>query len=357
MPALRARPRVLRLNAKKGACDDEPQGAESVPCPLRRPAQRRRPLIADAAPADWDLIRTFLAVLETESLSAAARRLGASQPTVGRRISDLEQRLGRDLFTRSAQGLRPTAAALRLRPHAEAMAASAAALERTAQTEDDGEGGVVRLTASEVIGVEVLPEILADFKRRRPGAVIELVLSNRVEDVLRREVDMAVRMTTPVQAALLARKIGEVRLGLYAAARYLERRGLPQTVSELRAHDLIGYDRQRLGAIGGPPGATPDAFAFVPSDFSLRTDSDLAALAALRAGWGVGVMQAPLAALDPRLAPVLGEAVRFTLPIWLVMHEDLKRTPLARSLFDHLATGLLAYLKGGRGRTPAPPET
>src|SRR5579859_6165289 len=138
---------------------------------------------------DWGLYRTFLAVLDEGSLSGAARRLALTQPTVGRHVEQLEADLGTPLFTRSVAGLQPTETALALRPHAETMAAAAEALVRTASGEADAMRGVIRLTASDIVGVEVLPPILTGFHEAHPEAVTELPLPNRKEDLLRREAD------------------------------------------------------------------------------------------------------------------------------------------------------------------------
>src|SRR5471032_2705843 len=153
----------------------------------------------DAMEPNWEWYRSFLSVVETGSLSAAARALGLAQPTMGRHIEALEHALGLALFTRSHDGYAPTDAALQLRPYAETLAATAAALRRVASSQGDGVRGTVRLTASEVVGVEVLPPILSALRRQHPALVIELVLSNQVDDLLRREADIAVRMVRPAQ--------------------------------------------------------------------------------------------------------------------------------------------------------------
>lgn len=198
----------------------------------------------------WDLYRSFLAVLREGSLSGAARALGLTQPTLGRHVEALEQTLGLALFTRSGHGLMPTEAALELRPHAEALAASAAALLRAASGRGAGTRGTVRITASEVVGAEVLPPILARLRREHPELVVELVLSNRTEDLLRRDADIAVRMVRPAQEALVARRLGVVELGLHAHQRYLDRCGAPAVLDDLRAHALIGFDRETADSEG-----------------------------------------------------------------------------------------------------------
>lgn len=287
----------------------------------------------------WDLHRSFLAVLRHASLSAAARALGMTQPTLGRDIDALEAALGVKLFARSRHGLVVTPAALELAPHAEAMEAAARALVRAASGEADHPRGAVRLTASEMIGAEVLPAILADFRERHPAISIELVLSNRNQDLSRRDSDIAVRMIRPTQRALIARRLGIVRIGLYAHRRYLARHGMPRTVDELASHAIIGYDRDRtaLRALGA------GGISVAREVFALRTDDDRAQLNALRAGFGIGGCQIGIAARDSDLVPVLAGKIGFRLETWLAMHEDLRASSRVRLLFDHLAAALAFY--------------
>jgi len=286
----------------------------------------------------WELYRSFLAVVREGSLSGAARALGLTQPTIGRHIDALEAALGVSLFTRSQAGLIASEGASLLLPHAEAMAIAAEALQRAASGEAEGDRGTVRITASEMIGGEVLPSALAAFREKQPRIVVELMLSNRSEDLLRREADIAVRMVRPSQAALFARKIGLVRFGFHAHPRYLKAHGTPKTMTELLAHPLIGFDKvspvRRLEGLNFP--ISRDLFAF-------RCDSDLGQYAALRAGFGIGVCQLGLARRD-KLVPVLPGALHFQLETWVVMHEDLKSSRRMRLMFDHLAEHLRAYI-------------
>ncbi len=297
-----------------------------------------------ASEPDWDLYRSFLAVMETGSLSGAARALAIAQPTVGRHIEALETALGGEaLFTRSPGGLRPTRAAQALAPHAKAMAVAAETLIRTAKGAAQEMAGAVRLAASEIMGVEVLPPILAEFREAWPKIDIELVLSNRMEDLLRRDVDIAVRMARPQQNALFAKRIGALSAVFHAHRSYLQKHGEPTTMDELRGHTLIGYDHVR------PMAAAVERIGIeVTRDlFALRTDNELAQMAALRAGYGVLACQRALAARDPNLVPILEGAFDFDLELWVVMHEDLKTDPRLRRLFDHLAAGLKAYAASG----------
>ncbi len=285
---------------------------------------------------DWDLHRTFLAVVQEGSLSSAARRLGLTQPTVARHVDALEKAVGADLFLRSQRGLVPTEMALALAPYAETLAATAAALMRAASGRAGEVCGSVRVSASEVVGVEHLPPILAALRRRHPGLVVELVLSNAVDDLLQREADIAVRMVEPTQEALVAQRLPSVLLGLHAHRSYLERHGAPASVGELAGHDLIGFD-QETPAIRAIIGRFP---ALNHSAFALRADSDLAQLAAIRAGFGIGMCQVPVARRDPDLVRVLANAISINLSLWVVMHEDLKTSARCRAVFDALVSGL-----------------
>ncbi|WP_018181270.1 LysR substrate-binding domain-containing protein [Kaistia granuli] len=297
----------------------------------------------------WDHLSSFLAVMGDGSLSGAARSLRLTQPTVGRHIDELEASLGVVLFTRSQTGLAPTDAALELAPHAATMAAAAEALVRTASGEAAEDRGTVRLAASEIVGTEILPPMLAAFQQAHPRIAIELIVSNRNEDLLRREADIAIRMVRPTQGTLLARRIGSVELGLHAHRRYLDRRGTPGTLADMGGHALIGFDRetaavralQKLG------------LSLTREMFSLRTDSDTTQLAAIRAGLGIGVCQAPLAARDPDLVRLVPDAFAYPLECWVAMHEDLRTVRRIRLAFDHLVTGLDAYVHG-KGPPPRP---
>ena len=166
---------------------------------------------------DWSLVRSFLAALDQGSLLGAARQLHMSQPTVGRHVAELESQLGVVLFERTGRGLVPTASALQLTQAARGMEAGALQLARTLSGAQSQSAGTVRVTASVPVAVQLLPPVLADMRRALPDIQIELVASNHVSNLLRREADIAVRMVRPEQSSLIARKIGDVRLGAYAS--------------------------------------------------------------------------------------------------------------------------------------------
>lgn len=294
------------------------------------------------ADLDWDLLQSLHAVLEAGSFSAAARRRKLTQPTLGRHIDQLERQLGAPLFLRSPKGLIATDLALAFQPHLADMTAAAAAAGRDASGLANGENGVVRVAASEIVGVEVLPRILARFREAHPGIDVELALSNRNEDLTRRDADVAVRMSRPTQNSLVAKKVGEVSLGFHATAEYVARCGAPKNFDELSAHTIIGFDRNfpelvNQLSIGRP--ISRDLFA-------LRTDSDVAQMAALRAGFGIGACQMQFGRREG-LIPILSDQFSFKLDIWICMHETLRGSPRMRLMFDHLAKELGAYAAEG----------
>jgi len=290
----------------------------------------------------WELYRSFLGVLREGSLSGAARSLGLTQPTVGRHVDALEQALGCALFIRTQQGLSPSDVALALRPYAETLESTSAALLRVASSQGEGVCGTVRITASDVMTVEVLPAIITELCESYPKLVIELAPSNRIEDLLQREADIAVRMRRPSQAVLVARRIGEIELGLYAHRRYLERRGTPASLDALKDHGLIGYDKETAFTRG----IKAQLPWLSPEHFTLRTASDLAALGALRAGFGIGVCQVGLARRDTNLQRLFPREISPRLDTWLAMHEDLRNSPRCRVVYTALAEGLTRYVGG-----------
>ena len=287
----------------------------------------------------WDLIETFLAVMRSGSLSAASRELAVAQPTIRRRVEALEASLGVVLFTRGPNGLVPTHAADAMQPTAEAMESTARAFERGVGAGDKTVRGTVRVAASQVVGVEVLPTLLRSLiTDGQRGLEIEIVTSNRLADLLRRDADVAVRMTTPMQSSLVAKRAGTIPVGLFATRELLRGRPGPRRLSDLGAWPLVGPDQDRaawraLVAAG---------FDVPRKQFVLRSDDDLVQLAAVRAGVGIGVCQLPLAARDPTLERVV-PGFEFPLETFIVTHEDQRRVPKIRAVFDHLVTELSAY--------------
>lgn len=290
----------------------------------------------------WDLIASARAVLEGGSLSAAARALGVTQPTIRRHVDALELALGVTLFTRSPTGLVPTAAAREIAPYARDIDSLVAALVRSASAGQDSVAGTIRISCSETMASEVLPVLLAPFLAVHPQVTVEVVASSRQENMLRRDADLAVRMVRPSQEGLVARKVALVTLGLFASMAYVARKGAPRDVQSLVAdHEMVGEDRGT--AIIDALGRLTDEAGRMR--FRYRSDSEAAQLAAIRAGIGIGVCQRPLGRADPVLQQVLPD-VTVGLDIWLVTHADLRGQRRIRALIEHLAGALAAFAAG-----------
>jgi len=282
---------------------------------------------------DWSLVQSFLAALDQGSLLGAARVLRASQPTLGRHIAELEAQLGVVLFERTGRGLLPTAAALRLAEAARAMEAGAHQLARGAERAEADVAGTVRITASQPVACVLLPPVLARMRLALPEVQVELVASNEVANLLRREADIALRMVRPAQASLVARRIGSVALGAYAHRDYLRRQGTPRQPADLLRHVLIGNDRnddvlRGFAALGQPAER---------GHFALRTDDLLAHWQAVRAGLGIGFMAGYLARTDPDVVAVLPQLQLPQLPVWLTVHREIRTSRRIRAVYDFLA--------------------
>ncbi|MFO6420240.1 LysR family transcriptional regulator [Hylemonella sp. W303a] len=286
---------------------------------------------------DWNLIRTLLVTLEQGSLLGAARVLRLSQPTVSRQVAELERQLGALLFERTGRGLAPTATALLLADAARTMESGALQLARVLQGELARETGTVRLTASTPVAIYLMPTLLARMRVSLPDIRIELVASNAVSNLLRREADIAVRMVRPQQNTLIARKLGELRIGAYAHRSYLARRGTPRQIADLLRHDLIAGDTdttvlQGFNRLGYPVG---------PEAFVLRCDDMIVQWRAVAAGVGIGFAPGYVARSTPEVVQVLGGVLKVPpLPMWLVVHREIRSSPRIRAVYDFLAAEL-----------------
>ncbi|MFN5177387.1 LysR family transcriptional regulator [Limnohabitans sp.] len=285
---------------------------------------------------DWSLVRSFLAVLEQGSLLAAARQLQASQPTIGRHVAELESQLGLVLFERTGRGLLPTETALRLADAARVMQNGADALARNVMGADHAVSGTVRITASQPVSCYVLPSLLAQMRQLLPEVQVELVASNAVSNLLRREADIAVRMVQPDQATLIARRVGKVALKACAHQDYLRRRGVPRHPSDLLAHDLIGGDRNDETLKGFAAAGMPVS----REQFAFRTDDLIVVWQAVRAGLGIGFVSEHQIRTDPAVTPLLPKLKIEPLPVWLAVHKEIRTNPRIRAVYDFLAEAL-----------------
>ena len=291
---------------------------------------------------DWALWRSFSAVVANGSLSAAARELGISQPTVGRHIETLEADLGLVLFERSLSGLKPNTTALRIyEPVAQAQASLAEAAIMAEGAQDDF-GGTVRITASVVISNYVLPRLLLPIRERYPRIAIETVPSDSAENLLLREADIAIRMFRPTQLELVTRHLGDLPIVPAAHQDYLARRGVPATIPDLFSHDMIGLDRSDLIITHARGLGLP----LTRDNFVLRSDDQTHMWELIKAGLGIGFAQASLVQATPGMVALPLDLAIPPLEVWLTTHRELFTSHRIRAIYDALAEGLVTYISG-----------
>lgn len=285
---------------------------------------------------DWALLRSFLAVVDTGSLSAAAARVATTQPTLSRHIRKLETVLGVGLFKRSVRGLEPTDAALGLIDDARTMGAAAEALTLKAQGRSQQLIGTVRVAASVIVANLVLPPIVASLRQAEPNIQIEIVASDLTQNLLRRDADLAIRMVDPAQNALIARRLGDAPIGLFGAHSYIARHGLVQTVEDLRTEDVIGFDRGDAII----KGYAANGLSVTRDDFAIRCDDQMVYWNLLLAGVGLGFAQTLVANHHPELEQVNIDMCIPPMPVWLVMHDEVRSNARIRRVADYLSAAL-----------------
>lgn len=287
-------------------------------------------------PADWSLVQAFLMVAEEGSLSAAARKFGASQPTLGRQIKTLEQQLNAGLFKRQARGLELTETGAALVAPARAMRDAMGQIALTAAGQSAQIEGTVRITASVMTSLHHLPDIIAKIRDAEPAIAIELVPSDDSRNLLYREADIAVRMYRPTQLELVTQHIGDIELSLCASKSYLAKRGSLNGVQDVPKHDFVGYDTSTV-LIDGFNAA---GVAVTRDFFKVRCDDHATYWNLVRAGCGIGFSQASIVRDDPAVETLDPGFPLPVLPIWLTAHEAMRQTPRVRRVWDMLAEGL-----------------
>ena len=301
----------------------------------------------DVRRLDWSLLRSFLAVIDHGSLLAAARSLGTYQPTLSRQIGELESQVGVPLFERTGRGLSPTSAGRSIVEAARRMAAAALEVEAGLRGVGAASTGTVRVSASQVAANFLMPSFIAALRLRHPGIQIELVSSNELSNLLRRQADIALRMARPTQSALIARRLADCPLGAFASQDYLQRRGVPRRISDLAQHELLGLDRDDYLLRG-----LHDAGLALERDaFSVRTDDQVAYARLVEAGAGIGFLAEFAARRLQRVKAVLPRMATATMPLWLVVHREIRGNALIRTVYDALAHDLPLLLSQS-GRMP-----
>ena len=294
---------------------------------------------------DWNQIRAFLATAEEGSLSAAARALGSTQPTLGRQVSALEQALGITLFERAGRSLVMTSAGQDLLEHVQAMGDAASRISMVASGQSQDVSGTVSITASDLLAAHFLPSIVSELRDTAPKINLDIVASNRLENLTRRDADIAIRHVQPDQPDLIARRLSDFHATFYATKAYVARHGLPVTADDVAAHIFLGpRDVTQMSDFLAQRG-----LQIAQDQFRLRSDSGVVLSEMMRAGLGIAVLPGGLWLNDKDVQPVFAGLEPVHFPVWLVTHRELRTSRRIRIVFDALAKGLTQL----GGETPA----
>ncbi|WP_445938951.1 LysR family transcriptional regulator [Pseudomonas sp.] len=282
---------------------------------------------------DWNQLRAFLETAETGSLSAAARKLGQSQPTLSRQVAALELALGVTLFERVGKTMALTSTGLELLGHARVMGAAAHELGLAATGRSEEVEGVVSVATSDAVAAYLMPKILLHIRQAAPGIQVEVVASDGFSDLLRREADIAIRHVRPEQPELIGRLVRQSSACFYASESWVREHGLPRTAEEALQHDFIGLDRtghylHHLRGLG---------LLLSSANFRSYADNSVTYWEMIRQGLGIGAIMEEIARENPGVVRVLEDVAGFPLPIWLVTHRELRTAPRIRIVFDLLA--------------------
>jgi DNA-binding transcriptional LysR family regulator len=287
---------------------------------------------------DWTHLRAFLSTAETGSLSAAARALCLTQPTLSRQVAALEDQLGVMLFERVGRRLDLTDAGRELLPHARDMGLAAERVALSASGQRSEISGQVRITASDITAAMFLPSVVATLRKIAPQLTIDVIASNDIQDLMRREADIAIRHQRPDQPDLVARLVLDAVGHFYAAKSYLDKRGRPTSRAELASHDWVSFgDANRMAeylvAMDIP--LTVDVF-------KSSSENGLVSWELARAGLGICPMDDYVAASAPDMEAVMHDDLHVTFPIWLVTHREIHTSPRIRLVYDLLAEAIAA---------------
>jgi DNA-binding transcriptional LysR family regulator len=285
---------------------------------------------------DWNQLKAFLETAETGSLSAAARKLGLTQPTLSRQVAAIEQRMGVTLFERVGKAMALTPTGLDLLEHARAMGTAAEALRLAATGRSQAVDGVVSVSATDAVATHLLPPLVRQLREAEPGIAVEVISSNALSDLLRREADIAIRHLKPEQPELIARLVREAEAHFYASESWVKAHGHPRRADEAAGLPFVGSDRsgQFLAFLrhhGLPLGE---------ANFSCYADHSMTQWALVRHGLGIGAMMDRIARDTPGIVRVLDDVPPVRFPIWLVTHRELRTSRRIRVVFEALAQGL-----------------
>jgi len=292
---------------------------------------------------DWNRARAFLVTAEEGSLSAAARALGMAQPTLGRQVSALERELGVVLFERAGRGLVLTPSGLELMEHVRAMGEAATRVSLAASGRSQSIEGTVSITASEAAAAFMLPPIIARLRAAHPGISVEVVASNSIRDLRRREADIALRGVRPTDPDLIARRLPDGTARLYGAPTYLDQLGGPTCSEELSRARFLGFEDNQPFV----DGLNAKGVAVTPGSFPVTTGNHLVQWELVKQGLGIGVMLTEVGDAEPLVRCAAPWLKPFRYELWLVAHREVNTSRRIRLVFDWLADEL-----SGRQTTP-----
>ncbi|WP_170762107.1 LysR family transcriptional regulator [Ruegeria lacuscaerulensis] len=282
---------------------------------------------------DWNHIRAFLATAETGSFSAAARQLGQTQPTLSRQIAALEGDLGVMLFERVGRTLEITQAGMELLDHTRTMGEAANRIAFAASGQVQSIEGTVRITASDVMSAYILPDLLREVRVQAPRLRIDVIASNDIRDLMRREADIAIRHVRPDQPELIARLVQEASGHFYATTGYLNRAGRPKSKNDLSQHEFIsfGNTNQMIAYL------KPLGIHLTSENFRLGSQNGIVAWEYAKQGFGIAPMSQVVGDATSGMERVLPGMEAITFPIWLTTHRELHTSRRIRLVFDLLA--------------------
>ncbi|MCA3698360.1 MAG: LysR family transcriptional regulator [Brevundimonas sp.] len=286
---------------------------------------------------NWSLLQSFAAVVEAGSLAGAARKTGGSQPTMSRHMGMLEAALGVQLFDRTGVGLILTPTGVALYEEAKRMGDASKRIALSAAGQSEAIAGTIRISASETMAAWVLPSILTSLNQVEPEIAIELVSSDQTSNLLMREADIALRMFRPSQTELIARKVGSVKLGMYASRDYIARHGAPTSVADIVNHVLMSEDLQNDTL----EGYRSEGINITRDGFSFRCDSRIVQWKMVLAGFGIGFIQTDVGDREPNAVRIFPEKTIAELPVWLTSHAQLRTSRRVRRVFDFIADELM----------------
>ena len=282
---------------------------------------------------DWNRLRAFLATAETGSLSAAARSLGLTQPTLGRQVTALEEELGLALFERAGRAMVLTDAGRELLQDARAMGEAANRIALVAEGRSHALEGQIKVTASDMTSAYILPDMLVRLRSMAPRLRIDLIAANDIRDILHREADIAIRHVRPTEPDLIALLVRDAPSHLYSSQGYVAARGMPETPADLAGHDFISLgDDDRMREAMAHFGVPVDQI-----QMRAGSTSGIATWEMVRKGLGIFPMSDEIAEKFPDVVPLRDGQVDITFPIWLVTHRDLHTSRRIRLVFDMLA--------------------